>query len=181
MGALVAGAHPIVGVEPVPERRALARELGADAVFSPEDAEEGKPRAHGRRRAAHLRDGRQNRRVRGRLPLDRAGWHDRRRRPSPPDGDRLTLDGVQVCEGRTIAGSYMGSTAPQRDVPRLLGLWTAGKLPVERLHSGSLALADINAGMDALASGRAVPQVVIPDGGLPEPPPAQEPFPDGLL
>jgi alcohol dehydrogenase len=57
----------------------------------------------------------------------------------------------------------MGSTAPQRDVPRLLGLWAAGKLPVERLQSGSLRLADVNEGMDALASGHAVRQLITAD------------------
>jgi Zn-dependent alcohol dehydrogenase len=34
---------------------------------------------------------------------------------------------------------------------------------VERLHSGSLSLADVNEGMDALASGLAVRQLIAAD------------------
>ncbi len=181
MGAVVAGAHPIVGVDPVPERRALARQLGADAVFAPEDAEEAtRDLTGGGARHTFETAGRADAFEAAYRSTARGGTTVAVGLPHPTATVALSTASL-VGEGRTIVGSYMGSTAPQRDVPRLLGLWAAGKLPVERLHSGSLELADINAGMDALASGRAVRQVVTPDGGLPEPPPALEPFPDGLL
>jgi alcohol dehydrogenase len=56
----------------------------------------------------------------------------------------------------------MGSTVPQRDVPRLLALWAAGRLPVERLQSGSIPLESVNAAMDLLADGEVVRQIVRP-------------------
>jgi alcohol dehydrogenase len=58
----------------------------------------------------------------------------------------------------------MGSAAPQRDVPLLLSLWKAGRLPVERLHSETRALPEINTAMDALDEGRVVRQIVVPNG-----------------
>jgi alcohol dehydrogenase len=65
-----------------------------------------------------------------------------------------------VAEARTIRGSYIGSCIPSRDIPTFIGLYRQGRLPVERLVSGTLALDDINAAMDTLADGRAVRQVI---------------------
>jgi alcohol dehydrogenase len=49
---------------------------------------------------------------------------------------------------------------PQRDLPRYIELYLAGKLPVNRLMSSRLKLEDINAGFDRLHEGKAVRQVV---------------------
>lgn len=68
-----------------------------------------------------------------------------------------------VAEERTIRGSYLGSADPARDIPRYIGWYRAGSLPVDRLLSHRLALDDINAGFDRLARGEAVRQVVIFD------------------
>lgn len=65
-----------------------------------------------------------------------------------------------VADGRSLIGSYLGSAVPARDIPRFIELWRAGRLPVESLVSDTISLADINAGMDALADGRAVRQVI---------------------
>jgi Zn-dependent alcohol dehydrogenase len=65
-----------------------------------------------------------------------------------------------VADGRALIGSYLGSAVPARDIPRFIELWRAGRLPVESLVSDTISLADINAGMDALADGRAVRQVI---------------------
>ena len=49
---------------------------------------------------------------------------------------------------------------PSRDIPRYIRLFREGRLPVDRLLSGTVALAEINAAFDALAEGRAVRTVV---------------------
>ncbi len=66
-----------------------------------------------------------------------------------------------VAEERTVKGSYIGSCVPSRDVPRYIALYRAGKLPVNKLLSARIALDDINAGFDRLASGEAVRQVIV--------------------
>jgi alcohol dehydrogenase len=53
---------------------------------------------------------------------------------------------------------------PERDIPRFLGLYKRGKLPVGRLKSGTLALAEINLGFDRLADGSVLRQVLRPNG-----------------
>ena len=65
-----------------------------------------------------------------------------------------------VSDEKAIKGSYMGSSVPQRDVPRFLELYKQGKLPVDKLRSGFLALEDINAGFDRLADGNVVRQIL---------------------
>lgn len=69
--------------------------------------------------------------------------------------------GQMVVEERTVKGSYMGSCVPQRDVPRFVALYRAGKLPVEKLLSAHIALEDINEGFDRLARGDVIRQVIM--------------------
>jgi alcohol dehydrogenase len=65
-----------------------------------------------------------------------------------------------TLEERTIKGSYMGSSVPRRDIPRYIAMYQAGVLPVEKLHTHTLRLEEINAGFDRLAQGQAVRQVI---------------------
>ena len=65
-----------------------------------------------------------------------------------------------VAEGRSLIGSYLGSAVPARDIPRFVELWRAGRLPVENLVSSTIGLDDINSGMDELADGNAVRQII---------------------
>jgi alcohol dehydrogenase len=63
----------------------------------------------------------------------------------------------------------MGSAAPQRDIPELLELWRAGRLPVERLRSAELPLEGLNDAMEALATGETVRQLILPHHSSPPP------------
>ena len=75
----------------------------------------------------------------------------------------LTLNALSlVAESRTLKGSYLGSAVPQRDIPLLVSLWQAGRLPVEQLRAGTIGLDDLNAALDALADGEVVRQIVVP-------------------
>jgi len=65
-----------------------------------------------------------------------------------------------VAEERTVKGSYLGSCDPARDIPRYVGMYRAGKLPIDRLLSERLPLEDINSGFDRLADGKTVRQIV---------------------
>jgi alcohol dehydrogenase len=67
-----------------------------------------------------------------------------------------------VADAKTLMGSYMGSAIPRRDIPRYIGLWRAGHLPVDRLLTSVSPLSDINRLLDELASGAAIRQIVIP-------------------
>lgn len=65
-----------------------------------------------------------------------------------------------TAEERTLKGSYIGSSVPSRDIPRFLGLYRRGKLPIDRLLSSRIGLDDINAGFDLLADGATVRQII---------------------
>jgi len=66
-----------------------------------------------------------------------------------------------VAEERTLRGSYLGSCVPALDVPRYVELYQAGRLPVEKLLTHTIALDEINEGFDRLARGEAVRQAVV--------------------
>jgi alcohol dehydrogenase len=66
-----------------------------------------------------------------------------------------------VAEERTLKGSYIGTAVPSRDIPRYIELYQRGRLPVDRLLSGTSPLPDINRGFDLLDAGQAVRHVII--------------------
>ncbi len=68
-----------------------------------------------------------------------------------------------MAESRALAGSYLGSAHPERDVPVMIDLWRAGRLPVERLRSRDIRLDAINEAMDELEAGRMIRQMIVFD------------------
>jgi alcohol dehydrogenase len=68
-----------------------------------------------------------------------------------------------IAEERTVKGSYIGSCVPARDVPRFVSMYRAGHLPVNRLLSERVPLAEINPALDRLARGEAIRQVILMD------------------
>lgn len=58
-----------------------------------------------------------------------------------------------TAQERTLKGSYIGSCVPKRDIPRFIRLFKQGRLPVDKLHSDTIELDEINEGFDKLAEG----------------------------
>jgi alcohol dehydrogenase len=78
-----------------------------------------------------------------------------------PDA-RWAMPAVSLtAEERTLKGSYVGSSVPTRDIPRLIALYRAGLLPVDRLLSERITLDSINEALDRLALGESIRQVVM--------------------
>ncbi|MBF9336864.1 alcohol dehydrogenase catalytic domain-containing protein [Microbacterium lacticum] len=153
--AVSLGHGRVIGVDAVPAKLERARELGADEVYTPDEAMDagirtplvveaaGHPRAFETAFALTAPGGRT---VTVGLPAPAA-----RSEISP-----LTI----TAEARTIIGSYLGSAVPARDIPRYAQLWREGRLPVEELISDTIALDDINTAMDTLADGKAIRQII---------------------
>jgi alcohol dehydrogenase len=153
--AAAVGAGEIVAIDPVPAKRSLAADLGATRTLHPSEAdgvqvdcavEAAGAVAAVETSVACTGPG-------GRAVIVGLTHPDARASVSP-----LAL----VAGGRSIIGSYLGSSVPARDIPRFVALWSAGKLPVERLVSGRIGLTDLNEAMDALANATALRQVVLP-------------------
>ncbi len=49
--------------------------------------------------------------------------------PRPETRISVSPLGGFVAEGRSLIGSYLGSSVPSRDIPRFVELWRAGRLP----------------------------------------------------
>jgi alcohol dehydrogenase len=54
----------------------------------------------------------------------------------------------------------LGSSVASRDIPIFADLWRSGKLPIESLVSSTITLDEINIGMDRLASGQELRQMI---------------------
>ncbi len=162
MGARLAGCHPIVAVDVVPAKLTLALELGATHAIRGDD-----PDVVAAIREATGGGGETVIEAVGRVATLGSAYAATRRGGTtvaaglPAPDQRLSITPLSlVAEERTLKGSYMGSGVPRRDVPRLLALAQDGRLPVERLVSGTLRLEAINEGFDRLADGSAIRQLL---------------------
>jgi alcohol dehydrogenase len=75
--------------------------------------------------------------------------------------DRLVVPSwLIVGEERVITGAYMGSVVPKRDIPMLLELYASGRIRLEEIITDTITLDQINEGLERLAAGEAVRQIV---------------------
>jgi alcohol dehydrogenase len=165
LGAVASGATRVAGVDLSPAKLELARTLGAthtyDAAepdcaemirqdFGPADFVFEMSGAASAAELAYQVTGRGG-------TLVTAGL------PGPEARLEIPLADLVATE-RSVRGSYMGSAAPRRDIPRYLELYRAGRLPVDRLRTATLPLAEVNEAFDRMASGQSVRDVVDPWG-----------------
>lgn len=164
LAALASGAGVLVAVDPSPEKRAIAAELGAVA-FGPEESNA---------IAAAFPDGGADVVVEtvGKAVVLKAAYAAARRGGRivtvglPNPAETFDIPAVSlVAEGKTLIGSYMGSAIPARDIPRYIALWRSGRLPVEKLLTSISPMSEINELLDSLADGRAIRQVMVPGEG----------------
>lgn len=151
----VALGHDVIAVDVVEAKRDLARDLGARMALTPDEAAE--------------------RGIRAALVIEAAGSaraFETAFALTAPGGTTVTvgLPGPHAraeispltltAEARTVVGSYLGSAVPERDIPRYVGLWRAGRLPLERLVSSHIRLSEIAEAMDRLAQGGELRQLI---------------------
>lgn len=165
LGAVAAGATEIIAIDLSQEKLAIARSLGATRTYNASGEnvieEVRKDTGGGVDHAVE---------VAGAAPAFDLAYRITRRGgqtvsaglASPTAEFRIPAVNV-VADERTVKGSYMGSCVPQRDIPRFISLYRAGKLPVDRLLTDVLSLDDINEGFDRLDCGEAIRQVVLFD------------------
>lgn len=145
----------VVGVDANLDKHAIARSLGADEVHTPEQAiargvsapvvieAAGHPRAF---ETAVLLT------APGGITVT-AGL--------PAPGAMASIEPLRItAQARTIVGCYLGSAIPARDIPLFAQLWRDGALPLEKLITSTLPLAEINSALDALEEGRALRQMI---------------------
>ena len=162
LGALACGASPVVAVDLSEEKLALARTLGPVHTVNAADADAIDQVRTLTRGGAEVAI-----EMAGSARALEAAWKMTRRGGTtvtaglPPPDATLPVNIVGlVGEERTLKGSYIGTCVPSRDLPRYVALFREGRLPVDRLMSGTLALDQINEGFDRLAEGSVARLVV---------------------
>ncbi|MGJ7497034.1 zinc-dependent alcohol dehydrogenase family protein [Variovorax sp. RT4R15] len=165
IGAQAAGARQIIAIDLSDDKLAQARALGATHTVNA-----GQPDALEQVRQFSAGGVEYSFEFAGSIPaLDLAYRITRRGGTTvtaglPPSNATLPLAAVNlVAEERTLKGSYIGTCVPSRDVPRYISLYRQGRLPVDKLLTGRIALEDINTGFDLLHEGKAIRQVVVFD------------------
>jgi alcohol dehydrogenase len=162
LGAITAGAREVIAIDLADDKLAFARQLGATATFNardPDCAEQVRADSRGGVEFAFE--------LAGSVRALKLAYKITRRGGTtvtaglPPPTATVALPAVNlVAEERTLKGSYIGTAVPSRDIPRFIQLYRRGRLPVDRLMSGTLALDEINQGFDRLHDGTAIRQVV---------------------
>ena len=163
LGAAAAGARQVFAVDLADDKLALARTLGATATFNAggsEVIEAVRDATHGGVDTAIEMAG-STRAFELAYRITRRGGMTVTAGLPPPSATWAMPAVNLVAEERTIKGSYVGTCVPMRDIPRYIDLFRGGRLPVDRLLTGTLALDDINRGFDLLNGGKAVRQVVM--------------------
>ena len=162
LGAIAAGASRIVAIDLADDKLEFAKQLGATDTFNArkEDCAEAV-------RAATAGGVEYAFELAGSVKAMELAYKITRRGGTtvtaglPPPTANFSFPQVGlVAEERTIKGSYIGTCVPLRDLPRYVGLYRQGRLPVDKLMSGRLELEQINEGFDRLHDGTAVRQVV---------------------
>lgn len=161
LGAAAAGAGQIVAIDPFENKLAVARQMGAtDAVKADEATVEAVRDLTGGGVDYAFELAGSVRALETAYDITRRGGTTVTAGLPHPDA-RMALNALKlVAEERSLKGSYIGSCVPQRDLPRMFALHRRGLLPVEKMLSHRLPLADINLAMDRLEDGSAIRQVV---------------------
>lgn len=150
MAAVDGGADPVIAVDTQPDKLALALELGATHRFAPDE---------GAGAVQRVTDGGADHVLEciglpatSELAIDLV-------RPGGTvtlvgmigQAERIRVDGYRfVEEGKRLLGSNYGSLVPGRDIPRIATDVVDGRLPLGRLVTGHIALADIDAALAAM-------------------------------
>jgi S-(hydroxymethyl)glutathione dehydrogenase / alcohol dehydrogenase len=154
-GARLAGADPIVAVDPVADKAELARRLGATDMLTPGPDLAKRVRALiGGRGADHAIE------CVGRAETIRAAWSATRRGGRATvvglgsTTDQVTFNALEVGHfARTLSGCYYGNSDPAVDVPTLLEHYRAGRLELAALVTDRIGLDDVGDALAHLGSG----------------------------
>jgi len=165
-GALVSGAHPIIAIDMLEAKLALATAFGATHTIA----------ASAQDTRAIVRELTSGRGVDYAIVTvgNTTAMEQALRiiRPLgtvvlvglPPKAAQLPVRVYPfVLQGQRIIGSYMGSSRLHADVPHLVALYRQGQLKLDELITARYSLDQINAAIEVIESGAAVRNVIVFD------------------
>lgn len=81
----------------------------------------------------------------------------------PPIGATVAIDAFELADqGKRILGCNYGSSVAAVDIPRLAGLFLAGRLPLDQLVGATRPLAEAEAAFDDLKAGIGLRGILVP-------------------
>lgn len=162
--AKIAGAGRIIAADPVPEKRELAKKLGATDVVDALSDDAAKQileiskggvdhaiEAVGRRASASLavaslrRGGTAT--ILGMMPL----------------AEKVGLSAMDLLSGKKLQGAIMGGNRFPVDIPRLVDFYLRGLLDLDSIVAETIPLAKVNEGFDKMRKGDAARSVIVFD------------------
>jgi Zn-dependent alcohol dehydrogenase len=163
MGARLAGADPIIVSDLLPAKLDLARELGATHVLDGADDLVASVREVTGEGVDYAFEciGNAGLLAQALKALRRAGTAVA---VGLPRADaEVSVNVVElVTQEKSLKGSIYGSTRHFGDIPRLIGLYQRGRLPIDRLLGRRYRLSEINDAYRALLNGEFARAVIVP-------------------
>jgi S-(hydroxymethyl)glutathione dehydrogenase / alcohol dehydrogenase len=160
-GARAAGAAVIVAVDMVEQKLDWARNFGATHAVAPADLPQAARELTG---GAGFDFGFE---VVGRSDTIKAAYDATRRGGTTVvvgvgrADDMLELSSFDLFYNeKNLRGSYYGSANIQRDFPRLIALWRAGRLDLDGMITRRLELDEVNDAFEVMRAGEAIRQVI---------------------
>jgi len=163
LGCQLAGCHPIFAVDVLESRLDFAKQLGATETLNPLQCDiPGTLKAFSRGGVDYVFDT-----VGSAITVTQA-LHGTR-----PGGAAIIVGmhaaktevplpiGALVFQNRRLLGSFVGSLRPLVDLPRLVELYRAGRLPVDLLVTQRYALADVAQAFADMESGAVARGVIV--------------------
>jgi S-(hydroxymethyl)glutathione dehydrogenase/alcohol dehydrogenase len=163
-GARIAGAGPIIAIDPVEMKRRAAIELGATHAVDPTDTDAVAEVASltGGRGADYAFE------VSGNPAAAEQAYRMVRRGGAlvlvglqPPDAKPPWGMREQLLTGKRVLGSLYGGAQVRRDFPRLVGLVESGQLDLGSMVTRRLTLDQVNEGLDLIESGAVIRSVLV--------------------
>ncbi len=78
-------------------------------------------------------------------------------------GEMISLDPFDLIKGKRIIGTWGGETDPDRDIPKYIRLYQAGKLKLGGLITNTFTLGEINKAIDLMRKGKIAGRCLIED------------------
>jgi Zn-dependent alcohol dehydrogenase len=166
MAARISGASQIIGIDVVASKMHLARELGCTETFLATDPEVIEA-------VRDLTDGGVD------FVFEVSGHRDAMSMATDITrkgadivcvglgglGDLYEYSHARlVLEQKSFRGTFMGGGNAAGDIPRYVRFYQEGRMPVDKLMSGTMSFSDLNRGLDLLAEGTVTREVLLPHG-----------------
>jgi S-(hydroxymethyl)glutathione dehydrogenase/alcohol dehydrogenase len=162
--AQIAGAGRIIAADPVPEKRELARRLGATDVVDPMEEGAGA-------RIVEMTKGGVDHAVEavGRPASAALAVKSLRRGGTAtilgmmPLGEKVGLGAMDLLSGKKLQGAFMGANRFPVDIPRLVDFYLRGLLDLDSIVAETIPLDRVNEGFGRMKRGDAARSVVVFD------------------